>query len=421
VRLRWLLAALALLVAGCFDPIVGARCADGYVPCKGQCVAVCTADGGQSPLPDGAAPTGDAAPSSPETGLVPDGGLLLPDGAHPDDSGATPSDAGKDAAAPTDGALHSDAQAIDDAAASDAASASDTGPADAGATDSALDDAATTDAAIDDAATTDTLVADAGPPPDAPPPIDCGTQTLCPIGCVNLDDDPDNCGACGRSCGTGLCVSGVCQQRQAGHLVVIGHDYTVSRTAMDNIVGNAIFLAPGPSVKVLAYQGAATSDEIRGTDAAIQKVAASTGRNWVKTALPAQDVPAALAFADVFLIYAQPGATDPQLLTLGNDWATALSDFVQGGKVIVLLDAPSANAGTFQIVQQASLFHATGRFELVGQTMMVARPGDAIATRVPQTYRGERGTVWFATLEPVVVVQTVTDAGLQPVVIHMVF
>ena len=41
--------------------------------------------------------------------------------------------------------------------------------------------------------------------------------------------------------------------------------------------------------------------------------------------LPAQDIPSGLAFADVLVIYAQPGASDAELLALGASWATPLS------------------------------------------------------------------------------------------------
>jgi hypothetical protein len=38
-----------------------------------------------------------------------------------------------------------------------------------------------------------------------------GALTLCTAGCVDLLSDPDNCGSCGRTCGSGLgCISGDC-------------------------------------------------------------------------------------------------------------------------------------------------------------------------------------------------------------------
>jgi hypothetical protein len=448
VRARLLaLLALALGAAGCLDPIVGARCADGYVPCHGRCVVICTADGGgPADGPDGSGPaqgpdgaTGDGATGDGATG---DGGGGS-DGGGP--SGATDAaldggGAGSDAATGGDGSTLDGGSATDGGATTDAngaggapggdartgttdgaalgdalSGASDApSPADAGLLDGTMADAA--DGAVD-AAATDALTTDAL----APDMLNCGALTACPAGCVDLQSDPDNCGSCNFSCGTGLCVSGKCELRQAGHLVVIGHDYAVSRPSMDNLVGNAVFLAPGTNVKVLAYHGDSSLEEVNGTDAAINRVAASVGRTWIKTVVPAADVPSSLAFADVFVIYAQANATDAGLLFLGNSWATALSDFVQAGKTIVVLEGSYPNSGTYQIVQQANLFHATGRMDATGQTLLVGRAGDAVATRVPQTFRGERSTVWFATMDQTVVVQVATDAGTQPVVIHLVF
>jgi hypothetical protein len=34
----------------------------------------------------------------------------------------------------------------------------------------------------------------------------CGT----PDGCVNLNNDPKNCGSCGNNCGAGVCANGAC-------------------------------------------------------------------------------------------------------------------------------------------------------------------------------------------------------------------
>jgi hypothetical protein len=214
---------------------------------------------------------------------------------------------------------------------------------------------------------------------------------------------------------------GQCQLRQAGHLVVIGHDYAVSRAGMDTIIGNAVFLALRNPAVVLAYEGGATNEAIRGTDNAISNVAMATGRVWTKIAVTEATAPALLPTADVLLIYAQAGASDATLMALGQSWATALSDFVQAGKTIVMLESVAGNGGTYQILQQANLFHANARFDATGQTVMVVQPGDAVATRAPRIYRGERGTVWFDTPDQTVVFQLMTDAGAQPVVIHLVF
>jgi hypothetical protein len=76
------------------------------------------------------------------------------------------------------------------------------------------------------------------------------------------------------------------------------------------------------------------------------------------------------------------------------------------------------NAGTYQILTTAALFAATARADVTGQTLTVVAGGDAVAVRVPRTYRAEMSSVAFTTLEAVKVVQTM--AG-DAVVIHKFF
>src|SRR5512140_751683 len=87
-----------------------------------------------------------------------------------------------------------------------------------------FDQATVGDANAQDGATDDTA---APPPPDgggggdgsstvdandgAPPPPTCTLpQVACGTLCVNLDNSPDNCGACGHSCGGGQCTQRHC-------------------------------------------------------------------------------------------------------------------------------------------------------------------------------------------------------------------
>ncbi len=158
-------------------------------------------------------------------------------------------------------------------------------------------------------------------PVDAPPPLVCTMGlTNCSERCVNLIDDPDNCGGCAIRCGSGLCLGGACQLEGVGHVVVIGHDYVVSRTGMNNIIGNSVFLSGDDPVTVLTYEGAASPESITGTNGAIDQVANARGRRWTRQVAQPGDVAARLATADTFLIYAQQGASDATLLQLGIDW-----------------------------------------------------------------------------------------------------
>ncbi len=46
-------------------------------------------------------------------------------------------------------------------------------------------------------------------PHDAAGDVACtGNQTACDGGCVNTQNDPNNCGTCGHACGSGLLCSG---------------------------------------------------------------------------------------------------------------------------------------------------------------------------------------------------------------------
>src|SRR5687768_5329252 len=59
---------------------------------------------------------------------------------------------------------------------------------------------------------------------------------------VDLTSDAANCGTCGNVCGSGLCYSGVCADATAGHVFAIGHGYATSNSALDKILGNAVFM-----------------------------------------------------------------------------------------------------------------------------------------------------------------------------------
>ena len=41
--------------------------------------------------------------------------------------------------------------------------------------------------------------------------------------CVDVTGDPDNCGACGNQCVSGICVKSVCAGNTAGSVVVSGN------------------------------------------------------------------------------------------------------------------------------------------------------------------------------------------------------
>ena len=253
----------------------------------------------------------------------------------------------------------------------------------------------------------------------------CSTNACCNRQCIDLFVDPDNCGGCGVSCGSGLCSNGVCEAAGTGRIIVIGHDYFRNRRDMNRILGNAVFLWPVNPVNVLVYDVKANTTAIAGANAAIAQVAAATGRQWVRTVATSADVPAALAIPsafDVFLIYGQESEDDITLTQLGTAWQSALSNFVNHGGTVVVLDAVYANAGTAQIVSQAGLFQIARDTSATGDHCAVVTRGDALASGLPQTYLCDQNSTTFRVTDPATaVITSVVEVSGQSVVVHKVF
>ena len=246
-------------------------------------------------------------------------------------------------------------------------------------------------------------------------------ETVCGQQCINTASDPDNCGGCSSPCSSGLCSNSLCEASGTGRVIVIGHDYLKNRPAMNRILGNAVFLWPVNPVRLLTYQGAANPTAIAGAIAAIAQVAAATGRQVQRTDVSAADVPAHLAATDVFMIYGQEQASDATLNQLGQDWASALTTFINLGGTVIVLDALYAgNTGGVQILSQAALFDIHHDVSTTNAVCTVVSPGDALASGLPKTYRCEQNSVSFTTSEVGPAVTSVVASG-APVVVDKVF
>ena len=242
----------------------------------------------------------------------------------------------------------------------------------------------------------------------------------CGAWCVDLLRHPNNCGGCSQRCTSGICDSGKCADAIAGQAVVLGHDFRNSNTAMQRLVGNAVFLGLGAPVRVLVYTGDADPSSVEGVEYAIRVVAGETGRRWQPTEAIEALVPLQLSAADVLLIHAQVEASNSTLRKLGEQWGNALAQFVSTGGVVIVLDAPSQrNNGTFQLLQPARIFLARSRELIEPQVLTVEIPGLGVAVRVPDRYMSLGNTVRFrGVTSPGTVV--VVDRDGFPVVIQRV-
>src|SRR5262249_32089423 len=127
----------------------------------------------------------------------------------------------------------------------------------------------------------------------------CGDGKLgCRGACIDPLTDPDNCGAGGIACSSGICEQGKGGGAATGHLVVMGHDYVKTRTGMNRLLGNAVFLARAPDVTVATYAGGAMPAGVTGANAAIDQVAREIGRAWRNVPVDAASLPHALPGVD---------------------------------------------------------------------------------------------------------------------------
>jgi hypothetical protein len=244
-------------------------------------------------------------------------------------------------------------------------------------------------------------------------------EKVCSRQCVNTGSNPDNCGGCDFSCGSGLCSNSQCEATNTGRIIVIGHDYLVNknRTAMNQLLANAVLLWPINPVHLLAYKGAANQAAFDGANAAITQGALASGRVVQRIEAAAADVPTQLAAADVFLIYGQEQAIDATLAQLGQDWASAVSTFVnRGGTVIVLDGFYPGNTGTVQIVFQTGLFNIWRNVSVTNSTCTVVARGDALASGLLTNYRCEQNSVSFLTNESGTYVTSVVESGSSVVI-----
>ena len=231
---------------------------------------------------------------------------------------------------------------------------------------------------------------------------------------TDYTSDPANCGSCGTVCGSGLCYAGVCADATAGHVFVIGHGFETSNAALDKVLGNAVFMNERSTVRVLAYAGQAPTNMVSGVNAAMDRYAAARGRTVQRTVVTGSaDVAVNLPNADVFVVYPLTQAPSDYLMALGGEWAYRLDSFARRGGTIIVLDAPSSNTGTAQVLVTSGLMTLTGRAS-AGSVGYVGNAEDVASARIPLMFALPNSVGW----SPSSWTNVATSETGQSVVVH---
>ncbi|HUJ57890.1 MAG TPA: hypothetical protein VLX92_05345 [Kofleriaceae bacterium] len=245
-------------------------------------------------------------------------------------------------------------------------------------------------------------LADAGPARDGGAPIDAFVCT------ADIMSDPDNCGACGTVCASGVCISGACNVAVPGHVIAIGHDYQHHHATMARVLGDAVALGVHPDVAVARWNGTASEDAVAGTTAALAEAMTDIGRPWHAVAMPAMPSATALDLIDVVLVDAQIGDGDAAEAAAAP-WASTLSAFLSRGGVVVVLEG--SGGVSYRVAHGAGLYDAGAPQDVTDQLAYVVVGTDAIAQQVISPYLAETTSVTMPGLTGAVI-QTITGGTI---------
>lgn len=250
-----------------------------------------------------------------------------------------------------------------------------------------------------------------------------GDETSCSGVCVDVQTNVDNCGACGHACASGICVDGQCEGIIAGHVVVLGMNYTQSTASARRLLGNAAFLPFANPLQVLDYRAYAQPQSVDTVHDVLAEQGAFRNRKHIVSVAPndAGLVDQLAWRPHVVLIHDQATAPRGWGASFAAATASALLDFAAGGGTVIVLattDAPEM----VPFINGLGLMHIAGATSLMGTSLDNAAPTDVIGVGVATPFLAKSTCSAFIVDDAPDASMSfvVTDAAepTRPVVIH---
>ena len=184
---------------------------------------------------------------------------------------------------------------------------------------------------------------------------------------------------------------------------------------VDTLESAANLQTSAPAVSILVYtQYADDSRELPNT---MQAINDSYGTDYYYEDLTDYtSLNTNLTGHNILLIPEQEGAADSQLKIIGNAWANNLSNFVNNGGIVILLDHNGGNGGTYHIYNASGLMDIDGAMDITDVNVSLVDGNDPLAINVSSSFFAPNGALSFNTTETTAVV----DDGINPMVVHKV-
>jgi hypothetical protein len=238
-----------------------------------------------------------------------------------------------------------------------------------------------------------------------PPLVECrGECVLAPDAYQN---DPENCGRCGRACPSDICQSGTCVGARYGHIALLCMDLNSSMTdsGASDVLANTVLIPNVNPVKVLAYTRGATPAAVAKVNALINAKAAERGRSVTITeAKTASAVTNNLSILDyqVFLVHDLDLADADELATTATDWesSSTITSFSKAGGVVLVLDGGDGTGEMHEFINAANLLPGltiTGQDNITDSTVYNLAGADVLGVNVVSEFLGTSHTCTFGT------------------------